>query len=587
MKNKTAFKTTRFFDLHLGFDTISTDEIKPGMKGYGLTVFEGTEPERFEVEVISVVPNFLLRQDIILVRISHPITDKAGVIGGMSGSPVFIEGRLAGAVAYGWAFSKEPIAGVTSIIDMLKVLKRKERGSGFGARLQAAAPFPLAGDEKNRAKTEKDDYFGFFKNREAGEIVPVRTPLTLGGFAGSARRILEETLSKFGLDPVAGGGSGKGDGPKQFVQGGALGVQLIRGDMSATAIGTVSAIKGKSVMAFGHPMFNMGEGYLPVTTARIHTVIASLMRSNKLGSPLNEAGSLVQDRNACIVARTDKRAAMIPVGIKLVDERTKRKESYNVEIALHRALTPRFVQAALVNVIIDAASDFADVTAEITGDMKVTGRPSIRLYDSGASRVGLARLAGYFRPVGVVDAVINNPFEEAAVESLDFEIRLRYGLELATITGAYLTSEQPEPGEVINVHVRLKKYDSPEQILTVPIRIPEAAAGKEIQLEVAGGDYITPVMPEPQNLNDLLTNVTRFYPPKSLVVGINIPGEGVSLRGRLIERLPESAVDALLPTVGYEQISRHRTALREVTTTPFLVEGKETIKVTVGGLKNK
>ncbi len=107
------------------FNTIGTDEIRPGMKGYGLTVFQGSQPERFEVEVVSVVPNFLLRQDVILIRCIHPVTDKAGVIGGMSGSPIFIEGRLAGALAYGWQFGKEPIAGVTAIKDMFDVVKRK------------------------------------------------------------------------------------------------------------------------------------------------------------------------------------------------------------------------------------------------------------------------------------------------------------------------------------------------------------------------------------------------------------------------------------------------------------------------------
>ncbi len=573
----------------LALRTISTDEIRPGMKGYGLTVFEGTKPVRFDVEVVSVVPNFLLRQDIILIKCKHPVTDRAGVIGGMSGSPIFIEGRLAGALAYGWRFGKEPLAGVTSIDDMLKVLGRKARGQGLQRLKHTAGVFRKQKNTKpKRTVLNGQDYFGLFRKEDGNNLVPAHTPLTLGGFLGPARAILEETLEKFGMDPVAGGGaSGKGDGPKKFVDGGSIGVQLIRGDMSATAIGTVTQVKGKDVLAFGHPMFNMGEGYLPVTTARIHTVVASLMRSNKLGSPLNVAGSLVQDRNACIVARTDRQAEMIPVSITIVDERSRRRDKYNVEIALHRLLTPRFLHAALVNVIIHAASDATDVTAELTGKMKVTGRAPTTLYDSGASRKGLVALTRYFRPVSVVASVLNNRFEEAAVESLEFEVKLHYGLELATIVGAYLTAEQPEPGEVVNVNVRLRRYDESEQIMTVPLRIPQTAAGKKIEIQVAGGDFISPPMPAPQNLDDLIGNVTRYYPPKSLVVGVNVPGEGISLRGRVIDRLPASAIDALLPAAGYEQISRHRTALRKVTPTPYLVEGKKSIRVNVGGLRNK
>ncbi|MCP4199758.1 MAG: hypothetical protein GY762_21645, partial [Proteobacteria bacterium] len=419
-------------------------------------------------------------------------------------------------------------------------------------------------------------------------LVLAHTPLTLGGFFGGAQKILAEALAKFGMIPVAGGGTSKAlDGPKRFVSGGAIGVQLIRGDMSATAIGTVTAIQGKNVLAFGHPMFNMGEGYLPVTTAHIHTVISSYRRSNKLGSPLNVAGSLVQDRNACIVARTDKRAEMIPVKVTIRDDRSRRQNTYHVEIALHRLLTHKFLNAALVNIVANAASDKTDVVAELSGTMKIAGMPPVTLYDSGASRVGLAKLVGYFRPVALVQKVLNNPFEDTAITGLDFDIKLHYGLELASIVGAYLTAENPEPGEIVNVHVRLQKYGGGEQIMTIPLRIPKVASGQKIQVQVGGGDYMAPVMPDPQNLTDMVTNVTRYYPPKSLVVGINVPGEGVALRGKVIERLPASAVAALRPSTGQDQISWHRTTIRKITSTPFLVRGQVTIPVTVGGLKIK
>jgi hypothetical protein len=227
------------------------------------------------------------------------------------------------------------------------------------------------------------------------------------------------------------------------------------------------------------------------------------------------------------------------------------------------------------------------VTAELKGVMNISGRPPVTLYDSGASRSGIVALFGFFRPVNVVATVLNNPFENVAITSLEFEIKLHYGLKIANLEGAYLTTENPAPGEVVNLHVRLRKYDESEKIMTVPVRIPDATAGKKIQIEVAGGDYISPVMPKPENLDDLIANVRRYYPPKSLIVGVNVPGEGVSLRGRIIEHLPASAVSSLQPAVGKGQVLRHKTALRNVTSTPFLVQGKVLIPVTVGGRKNK
>ncbi|MDD5308627.1 MAG: SpoIVB peptidase S55 domain-containing protein [Deltaproteobacteria bacterium] len=567
--------------LGAGSPYIGTDEIAPGMKGYGLTVFSGTEPERFGVEVVSVVPNFLLRQNIILIRCDHPVTDKAGVIGGMSGSPIFIDGRLAGALAYGWSFAKEPLAGVTPIANMLEVMKRPIREPGEGGARGRILTSRLLGDTAQApARTQ-------LESPESG-LSFARTPLSLAGFHGAAERMLSEGLASFGMDPVQGGGSGsKPEGPATFANGGAIGVQLIRGDMSATAIGTVTAIEGKNVLAFGHPMFEMGQEFLPVSTARIHTVQYSVARSNKIGSPLREAGSLVQDRQSCIVARTDRRADAIPVGLTLVDERAKRRDTYKVEIASHRFLTPRLLQAAILEIISEGAADTEDVVAEIEGRMKVSGRPPVVLRDSGASRGGLSSLASWFRPVSVVADVLDNPFEDAKVESLDFEVRLRYGLDVATIVGVSVAAERPEPGDVVNVVVRLRPYDGDEQLVTVPVRIPDTAGGQEVQIEVGGGDFMIPVLPAPQSLDDMLGNVRRFYPPASLVVALNVPGEGVTLRGRAIERLPASAVDSLLPALGKEQAASEHGALRQVVPTSIIVRGMETIRFTVSNRRTR
>jgi hypothetical protein len=570
-------------------ETIDPEEIRPGMKGHGLTVFQGTEPERFGVEVISVVPSFLLRQDLILIRTEHPVTDRAGVIGGMSGSPIYLEGRLAGALAYGWQFGKDPVAGVTPIRNMLALLERKPRADATVPRtaLGAAAGADLSrGLLGGRRFVPAGRAIGAF---DGDGLAPARTPVSLSGFAGEARELLAEVLEPFGIEPVQGGGSGRGDrGPTGFVPGSAIGVQLIRGDMSATGIGTVTCVRDRQVLAFGHPLFNMGEGYLPVATAEIHTVMASLARSNKIGSPLREAGSLVQDRQAAILARTDRKAPMIPVRIALKDERGRRIDEFAVEVVSHRLLTVRFLQAALLSVIREAAADAADVTAAVEGRIWIAGRKGpLVLADAGASRVGLASLTGYFRPIAVVGLVLGNSFEDAAVERLEYDVRLHFGRQVAAVAGAYLTGPEPLPGELINVHVRLRMYGGEERLVSVPVRIPESAAGERIRIEVGGGDTIAPIMPLPRSLDDLLANVQRFHPAESVVVSVDVPGEGVALRGRVLEQLPASAVAALKPAAGAEQLVSWRSDVREVVRVPYLVTGRETIDVTVGNRRNR
>jgi hypothetical protein len=571
-------------------ETIDPEEIRPGMKGFGLTVFQGTEPEKFGVEVISVVPNFLLRQDLILIRTDHPVTDRAGVIGGMSGSPIYIGGRLAGALAYGWQFGKEPVAGVTPIRNMLAVLERKLRAGGgaspaaFGAASGLGVPrglVPPVESDGGRPRSNTFDGVG---------ITQARTPMSLSGFLGDARHLLAEVLEPFGIEPVqGGGGAGRGDrGPTGFAAGSAIGVQLIRGDMSATGIGTVTHVREEQVLAFGHPLFNMGEGYMPVSTAEIHTVMASLARSNKIGSPLREAGSLVQDRQAAILARTDRQAPMIPVRVFLRDERGRRLDDFGVEVVSHRLLTSRLLQAALLSMIGSAASDAADVTAEVEGRIWLGGRAKpLLLADAGASRVGLASLTGYFRPIAVVGLVLGNTFEDATVERLEFDVRLHYGRQVASVIGAYLTGTEPLPGELVSVHVRLQMYGGEERIVSVPIRIPDSAAGEKIRIEVGGGDNIAPIMPLPRSLDDLLVNVQRFHPAESVVVSVDVPGEVVAIRGRVLEQLPASAVTALKPAAGAEQLVSWRSDVRQVVPLPYLVTGRETIEVTVGHRRNR
>jgi len=561
-------------------DTIDPADIRPGMKGYGLTVFAGTRIEKFDVEVVDVVPNFMLRQDIILIKCHHPVTDHAGVIGGMSGSPIYLGGKLAGALAYGWTFSRDALAGVTPISAMTDLLKRKVRTLPRRPRTDATALLtdPLRWIREMAA----DTFFGKFAARPESRLVPSRNPISLSGFSGAARDMMEETLAPFGLDAVESGGGGRGNdsGPDAFFPGAPIGVQLIRGDLSATGIGTVTAVDGNHVLAFGHPMFNMGEGNLPVTSAVIHTVVASLARSNKMGSPLKELGSLVQDRNAAIVARTDLRAATVPVSLVVRDGRSGRADTYRVEVAERQWLTGRLIHAALVQFVTHAASDVADMTVEVKGRVKIAGRAPITLDDAGVSRSGLPPLVGGFRPASFVHAVLNNPFEDTAVDWVELDVTLHYGLDAATLSGLYLTSESPAAGDEINLHARLISFGGKETILTVPLRIPADAEGRKLKISAAGGGDARIPLPAPENLDDLINNLRRYHPARSLVVTVETEAESLTVRGNTLDDLPASAVSSLKPVAGDDQSGKFRAMRTDVIPTNLLISGQQSIQVT-------
>ena len=312
----------------LAADTLRPEQLSPGMKGYGLSVFKGTKPERFDVEVIGVLRNALPKQDMILIHMSGADLEKHKVIAGMSGSPVYIDGKLIGALAYGWTFENEPLAGVTPIHNMIAELKRpvvapSSINASVSLGRMSSMPVPFALPNAAFAQAAGD----FTTPR------PLLTPLSLGGFSS---RVLERFASRFtgfGMMPIAAGGAGARVLPHRsgdMEPGGAIGVQLIRGDMDATAIGTATYVDKNRILAFGHPFFQGGSVQAPAVLAEVHTIMSSLERSFKMASPIAEIGSMVGDWQSCIVADAKVQAQMIPVSIDAANRDTRQAEHYDV-----------------------------------------------------------------------------------------------------------------------------------------------------------------------------------------------------------------------------------------------------------------
>jgi len=582
--------------------TLGIEDIRPGMKGYGLTVFRGTEPERFEVEVVAILKNFLLRQDLILVRCKHPIIEDAGIIAGMSGSPIYLEGKLVGALAYGWTFSRETLAGVTPIRNMMEALKRADeekkgrespgpgkgdltlRGGGFGRPSDARALRVVSPDSPADGLAARAAPFRLGR-QESSDPMPVETPLVLGGFSQGAIAGIRETLAPFGIEPLQGGGgraaAGGDAGKGKLVPGGALGVELIRGDLSAVAVGTVTALIGGRALAFGHPMMNMGKSALGVTTATVHAIVSSVYRSFKLADPVADAGVLVEDRQASIVADTAERVRMIPVEVRLMDRTASRTDLYRVEIANQRFLTPFLSAMSIRSILEEGASDLADTTIEIASEIKLKGARTVKIRQTVFSSVGAAAVVTRLRPFDAIGDVLRNPFAEADIEKVDFRIDLSFKRDIALIKGAYLTTESPEPGEVVNLHVRLQPYAGAEEVVTLPVRIPEVPEGEVILIEVAGGGDVAPDLVPPRGLDDFLDNLEKGYPERSMVVTLWLRSAGVLVQGKAVQRLPPSALDSLRPAAADLKEIPQRAMERKVMDMKRIIAGSASVEVRV------
>jgi hypothetical protein len=505
-------------------ETLRPEQLKPGMKGYGLSVFNGTKPERFEVEVLGVLKNAFPKQDMILIRMSGANLEKHKIIAGMSGSPIYIEDKLIGALAYGWAFENEPLAGVTPIHNMLAELDRKPGGAS------PALPAPRS--------TLHDDF---------AAPRPLLTPLSLGGFSPRVIELVSQKFERFGLLPIA-AGSGSADSSElrqpwaRIEPGSALGVQLIRGDLNATAVGTATYVDKNKILAFGHPFFHAGHVDAPAVLAEVHTIMSSVAISFKLATGVAEVGSMVGDWQSCIVADTKVKAAMIPVSVEVVSPDTGHHERYAMEVINNEAISPLLVQIAIAEAIAVTSGSSQDTTVRVALEAELTDR-TVRAADTFFNPVGglldfdaLAPLVGMF----------NTPFGHPTVKRIVVNVDASLTRQTADIKRAYFSKSQVQRGEHVPLSVVLKPFGKPEVTKTIEIEVPAATDSmRELAVTVIAGATATADIAPPDSMSDFLDAIQKRHHSTDLVALVQSPTQGLQYRGKLLKRLPASALNVL------------------------------------------
>jgi len=548
---------------------IGVDEIRPGMKGYGLTVLKGTEPERFDVEVIDVLRNFRPSQDLILVRTPHPLLDRARGVAGMSGSPIYFDGRLAGAYAYGWPYGTEPVVGVTPIANMLAELKRPVRLEMF----PGAKPLPGKSPRASRTRTRPTNHrFAglppFTGRHEVDAFSMVRavakrrdsshgpvgmkaatTPVMLGGLTDSVAKMVADELRPLGFEAAQAGSSGSGrGGPADFENGGAIAVELAQGDVSMVGVGTVTYVaRGDRALAFGHPMMDAGAIGLPTATARVLHVLVSEFRSFKIAEAARPLGTLVQDRQAAIVVDPEIQAARIPVRIRVRGAEGAQKTEWNVRIASHRALTPAIAFAVIANALKSTAGDVDDVIFRARSKVGIDGHGVVELDEQGFSPMGAASplALSQLRMFGLMEAAFANPFEVSRITSVELDFDLEFSREVFQISDASIAFDEVDPGQEVTIYVRFRQVGTGETTRAVKIRIPEAAAGQTLNVSISAGNRVQIERPRPASLDDLIEQAIERFPATSMVVSLRMPSRGLRFEGHVVDSLPASALNAL------------------------------------------
>jgi hypothetical protein len=578
-------------------DTMPVSQIHRGMKGYGLTVFEGTRPERFDVEVIDVLKNFRPRQDLILIKTKHPRLEVAKVVAGMSGSPIYLDNKMIGAYAYGWSFGSEPVAGVTPIDNMIEDLQRPLPDKIFGWPLKpASGPASAAGRHAmntgprfHGARYDLREHAAALAQRQApiGAVTaaPVATPLLVGGMSNGAIGLARDLLAPLGIEPLQAGGGGAQDpaAPTRYEDGGAIGVQLIRGDMSAMGLGTVTRVEGDKLVAFGHPMMEAGVTALPTCIGKVLWFLASDQRSFKIGMGVRDVGALVQDRQASITISHSARAPVVPLKVSIKGMPGLPSSNWSFEIAHEKFMTPSFMAVAIGSALQSVANERQDVSWTAVSKLKISGYGEIRLEDYGVAMGGTPEAGEFARSnlVRAVGAVLNNPWQPAFIEGAEIEVELHYARDILRLRGAELLEPEIDAGQPARIRVTLVPYSGPEQTRVLTVDLPKHLAGQTVSLDIAPGYTEEREVAAPDSLKDMISNFVRpIYPPKSLVVSFG-SGSGLAFRGRVAKNLPPGAVDAIRPTTSSIGPDSVESSVRAVTSIGQFVVGRDRVSVAI------
>ncbi len=513
------------------------EEIRPGMKGIGLSVFQGTTRDTFEVEILGVLENVGPGRDLILGRAHSELLEKTGIVSGMSGSPVYVDGRLIGAAAYAWSFAIEPVVGITPIGEMLGMLERSGDCPELGLDGISQENFRFAlGGGAERALVS--------------EIHPIQTPVALTGFTGSSRRTWQSCLSTYGFLGVEGGGRSPGAAPTALRPGDAMGIQMVRGDMTSTAIGTVTWVDGDRILGFGHPFLLAGPVSLPLSTAYIHAVLPSQVSSFKIGGPGKPVGAIRQDRQTGVMGVLGTNVSMLPVSVSVTPGRDGDTDQYHVEVMRSDILT-----ASLIGLV---GYSSVEASQKAIGESTLGIRTTIRI---GPDRTLESEItvAVPSPPMAVaeqisrpIQKIIANPFEKVRIEGVDVHVHLLDRYRVAEVEDLRVDRAEVKPGEDLEVRVTLRPYREPKVVEATTVHIPaDTPAGPLDLVACASGDLWemewerAPLRFEPADLDQLIDLLGSRRDTRRVYLQLFQHRSGRVVGGRELPRLPGSVLSVL------------------------------------------
>ncbi len=577
------------------------EDLRPGMKGIARSVFSGSEPEEFGLEILGVLPGFTgPRQSTIIARLSGPNVDKTGVFAGMSGSPVFIDDRLVGAIAYSFPFSKEPICGITPIRQMIEIF---EQGNDKLKRNEArAVSFTELASAEWKPRLPKPAFTSapLIAAVTAGsplvplmgqQMQPIATPVVFSGISQESLSLFASELTKSGLLPVSGVGGSAAISPlepfdaRTLTPGTSVSVQLVRGDYSIAAAGTVTFRDGEHIYAFGHPFLGLGGSDMPMTESSVITVIPNAYNSFKLAIPGRMVGAISQDRATGVFGQLGHAPRMIPVKINLHTSRD-RVEQFSYEVVSDEFLTPLLVNLTVFNTIATRERSIGESTIAVEGSITVDGQAPIAVQRRFSSANAAVLAAGSIATP--VAALLGSGFDEVNIKGIVVDIDSSEEKRGATLERISLDRTEVGRGENVEIQAYVRTDSGKQFVERIPVRIPADAPSGPLMIMVGDGATLQESSAArvfvPKDLGQLILAINKTKKNDRLYIRLLRPAPGVVIGASELPNLPPSVVATLnndRSSGGYTPTVLSQVYERELSPADFVISGQQVISVTV------
>ena len=565
-------------------DTIPVNQIHAGMHGVAYTVFEGTKPEPMDVEVLGILKNANgPKGDIILVRLGGAKAEYTGVVAGMSGSPVYLDGKLAGAVAFRIGeFSKEPIAGVTPINEMLEIsaLDRTPGSGSIEATGVASTPNKTAGPGMPAKIQDVANY-----------LKPIDTPLVFSGFSEDAVQRFSSKFASAGIVPVMGAGSvSDAKQPEPIEPGSAVSAILVRGDMDIAATCTVTYMDAEHLLACGHPLMQFGMVDMPMTKAQVLATLPSPLNAFKIVNATEPIGAFVQDRHNGILGEFGKKPEMIPVTLNIRGESSDKQIHY--EVLNNARLSPVAMMATVFNALHGLNEYGEETTYAMSGRIRVDGYPDVSLQDMFAAVDGtqpgamLAALSLGER----FSRIYDNPYSMPEIRGVQLDFDIMHERHFARIESARTDITEARPGDEIVIEALLQPYRGEPILQHIPVRIPTSASKGSLRILVSDGETLdhlrhgSSTMAHKLDLASTISFLNKEHVNNRVYVSLMEANPEAMVADKIMPSLPPSIMNVMDGMRGtQDMVVSNESSVNETATTPldYVVSGAQVLTINI------